>query len=105
MVFFHGQRFRDVNKFRRVVKVFAINEGFNLCVMENRSHVICCECSDLHYDWGIRAEQVLKGMTIIVTEFMPEHKCTRLHQQFHLRLKWISAMYLHRWKQQPKVNK
>ncbi|KAL9415106.1 hypothetical protein AB3S75_043390 [Citrus x aurantiifolia] len=53
MVLFHGQIFKNVSEFRRAVQVFTIRKGFNLCVMENQSHVVCCECSDLRCDWVI----------------------------------------------------
>ncbi|KAH9803225.1 hypothetical protein KPL71_001683 [Citrus sinensis] len=103
MILYHGQRFRDVSHFRKAIEVFAICDGFKLCVMENRAHVVSYECFDLRCDWKIKAERVVNGRTFIVTEFVAQHKCTRRHQQFQHRSKWISAIYLHRWKLQPNL--
>ena len=104
MVLYQGQRFRDVGEFRKAVQVFAVREGFKLCVMENRSHVVCYECSDLRCDWVIQAGRVSDGTTFIVTDFMPQHTCIRPPLKFQPQSKWISAIYLHRWKLQPKVS-
>lgn len=88
MILYHGQRFRDVSHFRKAIEVFAIREGFKLCVMKNRGHAVSYECSDLRCDWVIKAGRVVNGRTFIVTEFLAKHKCTHLPQQFQHRSKW-----------------
>lgn len=82
----------------------AIHEGFNLCVMENRTDVVSCECSHLCCDWQIKAARVVNGNTFVITDFSPQHKCPRRGPIFQPRSKWISAMFLYRWKQEPTIN-
>lgn len=103
MILYHGKRFRDVSHFRKAIEVFAIRDGFKLCVMENRGHAVSYECSDLRCDWKIKAGRVVNARTFIVKEFVAQHKCTRRHQQFQHTPKWISAIYLYRWKLQPNL--
>ncbi|GAY56469.1 hypothetical protein CUMW_172140 [Citrus unshiu] len=103
MILYHGQRFRDVSHFRKVIEEFAIREGFKLCVMENRGHAVSYKFFDLRYDWVIKAGRVVNGRTFVVIEFLADNKCTRLPQQFWHRSKWISTIYLHRWKLQPNL--
>lgn len=76
MILHHGQRFRNGSEFRKAVEVFVVCEGFKLCVMENRSHVVCCEYFDLRCDWAIQVGQVVNGTRFVIIEFKPELKCT-----------------------------
>lgn len=103
MILYHGQRFREASHFRKAIEEFAIRKGFKLCVMENRGHAISYKCFDLRCDWVIKAGRAVNGRTFVVTEFLAEHKCTRLPQQFQHRSKWISVIYLYRWKLQPNL--
>lgn len=41
-----GQCFRDDFQFRRAVEVQAIQDGIKLCIMDNSSTCVSCECSD-----------------------------------------------------------
>ena len=98
-----GHHFKDVFQFRRAVEVFAIREGFKLCIMENRSDYVSCECSALYCDWKITASADSSGRTFAVTEFVNAHKCSRSATEFYDNPKWIAAMFLHTWKQQPNL--
>lgn len=63
LIFYSGQKFKDGIAFRQALQVSAIREGFNLCVMENRTDVVTCECSHLCCDWEIKAARVVNGIT------------------------------------------
>ncbi|ESR54612.1 hypothetical protein CICLE_v10023299mg, partial [Citrus x clementina] len=103
-VLYHGQRFKDVTQFRNAIQVYAIREQFKLCIMENRSHIVSCECSDLSCDWQVTAIRDVRGKGFVITQFSPKHNCPRLDHAFHPASKWISAMFLHRWKEQPSIS-
>lgn len=75
LIFYIGQKFKHVTAFRQALQVSAIREGFNLCVMENRTDVVSCECSHLCCDLQIKAARVVNGNTFVVTDFSPQHKC------------------------------
>ena len=98
-----GHQFKDVFQFRRAVEVFAIRGGFKLCIMENRSDFVSCECSALCCDWKITASADSSGHRFTVTEFVNAHKCNRSITEFYPTSKWIAAMFLHTWKQQPNI--
>ncbi|KAH9664912.1 hypothetical protein KPL70_020165 [Citrus sinensis] len=104
VVLYHGQRFKDVTQFRNAIQVYAIREQFKLCIMENRSHIVSCECSDLSCDWQVTAIRDVRGKGFVITQFSPKHNCPRLDHAFHPASKWISAMFLHRWKEQPSIS-
>lgn len=71
------QRFKDEFQFRRAVEIQAMQNGIKLCVMENTSTVISCECSDLICDWKVRATKVRKGNVFVLQEIFPQHTCKK----------------------------
>ena len=99
-----GHKFKDEFQFRTVVDIQAMRDGIKLCVMENTSTFISCECSDLMCDWKVSAAKVRKSNVFVLKEITPNYTCKRRTYKFPLGRKWNAAKFLHLWVQNPNIN-
>ncbi|GAY49418.1 hypothetical protein CUMW_118940, partial [Citrus unshiu] len=99
-----GQRFKDEFHFRRAVEIQAMRDGIKLCVMENTSTLISCECSNLMCDWKVSAAKVRKGNVFVLKEIIPNHTCKRHNNNFALGTMWNAAKFLHLWVENPNID-
>lgn len=104
MVIHLGHKFHDVYQFRRAIEVFAIREGFKVCIMDNKSDFVSCECSALCCDWKITTSIQSNGPGFSVIDLVNQHTCNRSKPNFQPSSKWIAAMFLHCWKRRPDIS-
>ncbi|XP_052289998.1 uncharacterized protein LOC127899893 [Citrus sinensis] len=69
--------------------------------MDNTSTCISCECSDLSCDWKITTMKEHATKMFIISYITPVHKCTKRLSKLKWGTKWITAKFLHKWKQNP----
>lgn len=85
MVIRLGQRFKDVCQFRRALEVIAIREGFKICIVQNGSKFVICECAALCCDQKISVKsfqwQRFSGSTACATSYR-EEKSYRTSDEF-----------------------
>ncbi|KAH9679259.1 SWIM-type domain-containing protein [Citrus sinensis] len=99
-----GHKFKDEFQFRTAVDIQAMRDGIKLCVMENTSTFISCECSDLMCDWKVSAAKVRKSNVFVLKEITPNYTCKRRTYKFPLGRKWNAAKFLHLWVQNPNID-
>ncbi|KAH9783138.1 SWIM-type domain-containing protein [Citrus sinensis] len=98
-----GQLFVSVYEFRKVLKVFAIRNGFRLKRLENEKTRVTCVCAAAGCTWRIHTSLNWNKKSFKIKTHCPDHTCPRVGDNFEASSNWIAATYLHLFKANPDI--
>ncbi|XP_052288575.1 uncharacterized protein LOC107177123 [Citrus sinensis] len=98
-----GQLFVSVYELRKVLKVFAIRNGFRLKRLKNEKTRVTCVCAAAGCTWRIHASLNWNKKSFQIKTHCPDHTCPRVDDNFEASSNWIAATYLHLFKANPDI--
>ncbi|KAH9705390.1 SWIM-type domain-containing protein [Citrus sinensis] len=100
-----GQLFIDVYEFRKVIRVFAIRNGFRLKRIKNEKARVTARCAKPGCTWRIHASPNWNSNSFQLKTYCPEHTCARDDvDNREASAAWIAAQYLHVFKATPDIS-
>ncbi|KAH9655399.1 SWIM-type domain-containing protein [Citrus sinensis] len=98
-----GQLFVNVWEFRKMLKVFAIRNGFRLKRLKNEKTRVTRVCAAPNCTWRIHASPNWNRRSFQIKTYCPEHTCPRVDDNYEATSDWIAATYLHLFKANPEI--
>ncbi|XP_052291029.1 uncharacterized protein LOC102621645 [Citrus sinensis] len=99
-----GAVYKNVDEFRNVVKVFAIQNGFRLKRVKNEKSRVTLACAAVGCTWRVHASPNWNGKHFQIKTFRPEHICARGSDNYEANSTWIAATFLHLFRANPQLN-
>ncbi|KAH9648644.1 SWIM-type domain-containing protein [Citrus sinensis] len=99
-----GAVYRNVDEFKNVVKVFAIENGFRLKRVKNEKSIITLACVAVGCTWRVHASPNWNGKHFQIKTFQPKHICARGNDNYEANSTWIAATFLHLFRANPQLN-
>ncbi|KAH9681659.1 SWIM-type domain-containing protein [Citrus sinensis] len=95
----------DVYEFRKVIRVFAIRNGFRLKMIKNEKARATARCAKPRCTWRIHASPNWNSNSFQLKTYCPEHTCARDDvNNREASPAWIAAQYLHVFKATPDIS-
>ncbi|XP_052289098.1 uncharacterized protein LOC112497627 [Citrus sinensis] len=100
-----GQLFVDVYEFRKVLRVYAIRNGFRLYRLKNEKARVTARCAKSGCTWRIHASPNWNSNSFQIKTLCDVHTCGGIDDDNREATStWIAATYLHIFKSTPEVS-
>lgn len=90
-----GQLYKNIDEFRKVVKAFAIQNGFRLQRIKKEKSRVTLKCAATSCIWRIHASLNWKKRHFHIKTFQPDHTCARNNDNHEANSIWIAVTFLH----------
>ncbi|KAH9671509.1 SWIM-type domain-containing protein [Citrus sinensis] len=90
-----GQLFKDVDEFRKVVKVYAIKNAFRLERVKNEKSRVTLRCATTGCTWRLQASPNWNKGNFQIKTYCSEHTCVRNTENYEATSTWIAISFLH----------
>lgn len=99
-----GAVYKNVDEFRKVVKVFTIQNGFRLTRIKNEKSIVTLTYTAEGCTWRVHVSPNWNGKHFQIKTFLPEHIYPRGKDNYEANSTWIAATFLHLFRANPQLN-
>ena len=93
-----GQLFKDIDEYRNVVKVYAINNAFRLERVKNEKTRVTLRCAATRCTWRLNDSPNWSKGHFQIKTYCLEHTCPRNNKNYEATSTWITIYFLHLFK-------
>ncbi|KAL0286548.1 UNVERIFIED_CONTAM: hypothetical protein Scaly_2789700 [Sesamum calycinum] len=84
-----GMTFENVDKFREVLRDYAVQEGFVIVRLKNERTKVTCKCVADGCSWRIHASPLSDKITFAIKSLKAEHTCVRVKTMKEANSSWM----------------